>query len=181
MSDSSSKTEKTAKIDEIAPIAEKDLGDKSDVPDQRTQTEAKDAIAQKSKAPTPLERSEQYQRQHIEALSNHAEFHREECDKWKQEVDKLQDQLMKEKDKEIEFGKRISKLEEIVFSMSFLNLLAYLLTIIGAILVGVAGAAPNLSDAWKFGLTSAGLALTLAGLCVATFVFFISKRAKTKD
>jgi hypothetical protein len=68
-------------IAKISPPAEPP----SDAPDQNTANEEKDL-----RRLTPTEQLARSHLRHIEELNGHVAFHRNECDQWRQEVEKLQ-------------------------------------------------------------------------------------------
>lgn len=145
-----------------------------DAPDKQTAIEIRE-----QKKPTLTEQLSQAHLQHVAELNGHVQFHRDECKMWKDEADSLRQQLLDEKDGKQPLVAKIARLEEIVASIGWVNAIGSILTIVGGIMVGIAGAMPSIPDVVRSGLTVGGSAFTICALALVALSVMLSRRAKS--
>src|SRR5882724_10482331 len=75
-------------------------------PDKKTEEEEKDL-----RKLTPTEQLTKVHSEHVEELIGHIDYHREECGKWKEEVDQLQKMLLREREKITSLSSELASLK----------------------------------------------------------------------
>jgi hypothetical protein len=139
-----------------------------DQPDPKTQAEAQDLT--RRKALTPLEREAATFRLFIDSLNVQIGDCKVELVRAQAETASLRSQLESEKRRGEALAVRCARLEEVGSSVGFMTVLGTIMTVVGGVLLSIAGAAPNLTDASKTGLVvggtvgaACGVFLVLAG------------------
>jgi hypothetical protein len=150
----------------------------ADQPDQNTADEAQEL---RKKAPTPLEREAEAHRRHEESLSQRISYHNEECVQLRAEVTALRAELTSERQETKSLAVSCAVLQTSSCAVSCMTMIGNSLTILGGVLLGVAGAGSGLTESQKMGLTGAGAALAVCGCIIVFASYAVSWRTKPKS
>jgi hypothetical protein len=149
----------------------------ADQPDQKTTDEA---LELRKKAPTPLEREAEAHRSHVESLQQRIAYHNGECEQLRAEVAVLRAELTGERQETKSLSVSCAVLQTSGCAVGCMTTAGTFLTIIGSVLLGVAGVASGLTDPQKMGLTGAGAALAVCGGLFVVASYAVSWWTKPK-
>ncbi len=143
-----------------------------DQPDQQTADEEREL---KRRAPTAVEREAELHRAHLDALQDRIDHHMGECDRWREELFRVQQALANERERAEKLSNDNVKIRELSWAANGLTILGNCFSAIGAGL-GVAASLSKLPDEIKSLLIGGGVALIFAGVALTIFSVLAGRR-----
>jgi hypothetical protein len=150
----------------------------ADQPDQKTADEAQEL---RKKAPTPLEREAEAHRSHIESLHQRIAYHNDECVQLRTELVALRAELTGERQETKSLTVSCAVLQTSGCAVGCMTMAGNFLTVLGSVLLGVAGVVSGLTESQKMGLTGSGAALAVCGGLFVVASYAVSWRTKPKS